>query len=100
MFTWVAVVIDITGINYSANAFAYFTRRTPQRFVRGLPYLVVILPIVLLININIATVRRFKDSGSEVKDTVRDIIYNYSTDDGQLKIKKYKSDYPSSSLGV
>ena len=76
LFTWVAVVIDITGINYSANAFAYFTRRTPQRFVRGLPYLVVILPIVMLININIATVRRFKDSGSEVKDTVRDIIYN------------------------
>ncbi len=76
LFTWVAVVIDITGINYSANAFAYFTRMTPQRFVRGLPYLVVILPIVLLININIATVRRFKDSGSEVKDTVRDIIYN------------------------
>ena len=76
LFVWVAVVIDITGINYSANAFAFFTRMTPQRFVRGLPYLVVILPIVLMININIATIRRFPDTGSETRDTTRDIVYN------------------------
>lgn len=76
LFAWVAVVIDITGINYSANAFAYFTRMTPQRFLRGIPYLIVILPIVLMININIATVRRLPDSGNEVKDTIRDILYN------------------------
>lgn len=76
LFAWVAVVIDITGINYSANAFAYFTRMTPQRFLRGIPYLIVILPIVLMININIATVRRFPDTGHEVRDTIRDIVYN------------------------
>ena len=49
---------------------------TPQRFVRGLPYLVVILPIVLMININIATIRRFPDTGNETRDTIRDIVYN------------------------
>lgn len=76
LFAWVAVVIDITGINYSANAFAFFTRMTPQRFLRGLPYLVVILPIVLMININIATIRRFPDTGNETRDTIRDIVYN------------------------
>lgn len=76
MFVWVAIVIDITGINYSANAFAYFTRMTPQRFLRGIPYLIVILPIVLMININIATVRRFPDTGHEVWDMTRDIVYN------------------------
>ena len=49
---------------------------TPQRFLRGIPYLIVILPIVLMININIATVRRFPDTGHETRDTIRDIVYN------------------------
>lgn len=76
LFTWIAAVINVTGINYSANAFAYFTRITPERLIRAIPYLIVILPIVLVININVATVRRFPDSGKETRDTVRDIIYN------------------------
>lgn len=76
LFTWIAAVINVTGINYSANAFAYFTRITPERLIRAIPYLIVILPIVLVININVATVRRFPDTGHETRDTVRDIVYN------------------------
>lgn len=76
LFAWIAVIIDITGINYSANAFAFFTRMTPQRLLRGIPYLIVILPIVLMININIATVRRIQDTGNETRDTIRDVVYN------------------------
>lgn len=76
LFTWIAAVINVTGINYSANAFAYFTRITPERLIRAIPYLIVILPIVLVININVATVRRFPDTGHETRDTIRDVAYN------------------------
>ena len=76
LFTWIAAVINVTGINYSANAFAYFTRITPERLIRAIPYLIVILPIVLVININVATVRRFPDTGHETRDTIRDVVYN------------------------
>lgn len=76
LFTWIAAVINVTGINYSANAFAYFTRITPERLIRAIPYLIVILPIVLVININVATVRRFSDTGHETRDTIRDVVYN------------------------
>lgn len=76
LFSWIATVIDITGINYSANAFAYLTRLTPQRFVRGIPYIIIIFPIVLMININIATTRRLTDSENETINTIRDIVYN------------------------
>ena len=76
LFTWIAAVINVTGINYSANAFAYFTRIPPERLIRAIPYLIVILPIVLVININVATVRRFPDTGHETRDTIRDVVYN------------------------
>ncbi len=76
LFVWVSVVIDITGFNYSANAFAYLTRMNIQRFLRAIPYLLVIIPIVLIININVATSRRIKDSGNEALDTLRDVVYN------------------------
>ncbi len=76
LFLWVAIVIDITGLNYSANAFAYLTRMNLPRFVRALPYIVVIVPIVLVININVATVRRIHDGENETRNTLRDIIFN------------------------
>ncbi len=78
LFAWISAVVDITGINYSANAFAYLTRLTPERFVRGIPYILVIIPIVLVININIATTRRIPDSGRPNRDMIRDIAYNVS----------------------
>ena len=76
MFTWVTAVISITGINYSAHAFAYFTRITPERFVRSIPYVVIIIPIVLLININVSTVRRFANTGNETVDILLEEIVN------------------------
>ena len=76
MFTWITAVISLTGINYSAHAFAYFTRITPERLLRGIPYVIIIIPIVLMININVATVRRFPDKSRVIPNTVKEIVLN------------------------
>ena len=75
-FTWMDVVIKCTGLSYSLSAWAAFTRMTPERLVRSIPYVIVILFIVTIINIGIATTRRFPSTGNELKDNIRDVAFN------------------------
>ena len=75
-FVWIDCVVETIGFHYSASSLGNMTRLTPDRFIRAIPYVIVILFIVAMININIATTRRFADTGHETLDLVRDIVYN------------------------
>ena len=76
MFGIINIVISVTGLNYQINGFAFFSRMNAQRFLRALPYVLVIIPIVLMINISIATTRRLKETGNECVDMAKSIIFN------------------------
>ena len=76
MFAWINIVISITGFNYQINGFAFFSRMNLERFIRAIPYLVVIIFIVFMINVSIATSRRLKDTGNESLDTAKNIVFN------------------------
>lgn len=87
MFTVLDIVCKCTGLNYQFFCiFAQFNRLTPERFVATLPYLVLCIALLIVININIATSRRTKDSGNENKDTVKDIIINILLSAGSLSL--------------
>lgn len=75
-FVWMDMVVKTTGLSYTLSAWAAFTRITPHRLVRAIPYVIVILFIVTIINIGIATTRRFPATGNETRDTIRDVAFN------------------------
>ena len=76
MFVWINLVISITGLNYQINGFAFFTRMNLQRFIRAIPYLIVITFIVFMINVSIATNRRLKETGNEKMDMFKAVVFN------------------------
>lgn len=77
MFSWMNCVFTITGLNYQVNSMpGQIMRGTPERIVYTLRYLLFMLPVYIVININIATTRRMKTTGNEMKDTVRDVVVN------------------------
>ncbi|MGI5901759.1 MAG: alpha/beta hydrolase family protein [Desulfitobacteriia bacterium] len=76
-FVWLDAVTKITGLGYVATPWASFVRLTPERFIIAIPYLIPLGFSVLITNIaGTATSRRFKDTGNETADTIRDVAYN------------------------
>lgn len=86
-FTWLDIVITTTGINYQIyTLLGQFNRVTPERILYIIPYLIVCIFLVLVININIATTRRMKTTGHDTRDLVRDIIVNVFLSAGPLTL--------------
>ena len=77
VFTWMDIVMGTTGLNYQVYSMpGQIMRMTPERLVLTLRYLIIMLPVYVVININIATTRRMKTTGNETKDMIRDILVN------------------------
>lgn len=87
IFTWMDIVIGTTGLNYQVYSMpGQIMRMTPERFIFILRYLIIMIPVYIVININIATTRRMKTTGNETKDTIRDILVNILLSAGCLTI--------------
>lgn len=86
-FTWMDIVIRVFGINYQFFCLlGQINRMTPERFVYIIPYLVVCIFLVAVININIATSRRMKTTGNDTLDLLRDIFVNILLSAGPLTL--------------
>ena len=86
-FGWIEFVIKTFGVNYQFYCLlAQINRITPERLKYIIPYLIVCILIVLVININIATSRRMKTTGNETLDMIRDIIVNVLLSAGPLSL--------------
>lgn len=86
-FTWLDWVIKIFGINYQCYCLlGQFNRPTPERIRYAIPYLIVCIFLVFVINVNIATTRRMKTTGNETRDMVRDIFVNILLSAGPLSL--------------
>ena len=66
--------------------FAQLNRLTPERFLLSLPYIVLDIILLVVINISIATSRRIKDSGNETKDIIKTILINIFLSAGPLTL--------------
>ena len=87
LFTLLDVVCKVFGLNYQFFCvFAQFNRLTPERFLLSLPYLVLGVILLIVINISIATSRRIKDSGNSTKDMVKTILINIFLSAGPLTL--------------
>lgn len=86
-FTWMDIVIRTFGVNYQFFCLlGQINRVTPERIVYILPYLVVCIFLVAVINISIATSRRIKSTGNETLDLIRDILVNILLSAGPLTL--------------
>lgn len=86
-FTWIDWVVKIFGINYQFyTLLGQFNRPTGERLLYVLPYLIVCIFLVTVININIATSRRMKTTGNETLDMIRDIVVNILLSAGPLSL--------------
>lgn len=87
LFTLLDVVCKVFGLNYQFFCvFAQFNRLTPERFLLSIPYLVLGIILLIVINISIATSRRIKDSGNSTKDMVKTILINIFLSAGPLTL--------------
>lgn len=87
LFTLLDVVCKVFGINYQFFCvFAQFNRLTPERFLLSLPYVVLGVVLLIVINISIATSRRIKDSSNETKDIIKTILINVFLSAGPLTL--------------
>ena len=87
LFTLLDVVCKVFGINYQFFCvFAQLNRLTPERFLLSLPYIVLGIILLVVINISIATSRRIKDSGNETKDIIKTILINIFLSAGPLTL--------------
>lgn len=87
LFAVLDIVCKVFGLNYQFfNVLGQLNRITPERFVLTIPYLVLGVILLVVININIATSRRTKDSGNETKDTIKDILLNMVLSAGPLTL--------------
>lgn len=87
LFGWMDVVFKTTGLNYQFNSMpGQIMRGTPERWVYTMRYLLFMLPVYIIININIATTRRMRTTGNELKDTIRDIVVNIILSAGPLTL--------------
>ena len=86
-FGWMDAVITATGLNYQFyTLLAQINRITPERIRFIIPYLLVCIFLVLVMNINIATTRRMKTTGNETRDMIRDIVVNILLSAGALTL--------------
>ncbi len=86
-FTWIDWVIKIFGINYQFyTLLGQFNRPTGERLLYVIPYLIICIFLVTVININIATSRRMKTTGNETLDMIRDIVVNILLSAGPLSL--------------
>lgn len=87
MFGWMDIVFKTTNLNYQFNSMpGQLMRGSPERIVYTIRYLLFMIPVYFVININIATTRRMKTTGNETRDTIRDIIVNILLSAGCLTI--------------
>lgn len=87
LFTLLDIVCKVFGLNYQFFCvFAQFNRLTPERFLLSLPYLVLGVILLIVINISIVTSRRIKDSGNSTKDMVKTILINIFLSAGPLTL--------------
>lgn len=87
LFAWMDVVFKTTGLNYQFNSMpGQIMRGSPERVIYTLRYMIFMLPVYFVININIATTRRMKTTGNECHDTVRDVLVNILLSAGSLTL--------------
>lgn len=86
-FTWLDWVVKFFGVNYQFFClFAQINRPTAERLLYIIPYLIVGVFLVGVININIATTRRMKTTGHETRDLIRDMLVNAVLSAGPLTL--------------
>lgn len=87
LFWWMDMVFVTTGLNYQFNSMpGQIMRGSPERVIYTIRYLLFMLPVYIVININIATTRRMKTTGNETRDTIRDVLVNIVLSAGALTL--------------
>lgn len=84
-YLWLDIVMGTTGLDYQFCSMpGQLVRMTPQRLVYTMRYLLMMIPVYFMINVNVATTRRLKSTGNETKDTVRAVLVNILLSAGVL----------------
>lgn len=87
LFYWMDLVFATTGLNYQFNSMpGQIMRGSPERVIYTIRYLLFMIPVYFVININIATTRRMKTTGNEIHDTIRDVAVNILLSAGALTL--------------
>lgn len=84
-YTWLDIVMTTTGLDYQFFSMpGQLVRMTPERLVYTLRYMLMLMPVYFMINVNVATTRRLKSTGNETKDTIRAVLINILLSAGVL----------------
>jgi hypothetical protein len=76
-YLWLDIISRTTGLDYQFFSMpGQLVRMTPERFVHILRYLIMMIPVYFMINVNVSTSRRLKDTGNETYDTIRAVLVN------------------------
>ncbi|MCC8128286.1 MAG: acetylxylan esterase [Clostridiales bacterium] len=84
-YLWLDILMSVTGLDYQFFSMpGQIVRMTPERFIYALRYLLMMIPVYFMINVNVATARRLKSTGNETLDTVRAVLINILLSAGVL----------------
>lgn len=84
-YTWLGIVTSMSGLNYQFFSMpGQLVRMAPERVNHIFRYMLMMIPVYFMIGVNVATSRRLKDTGNEVKDTVKAVLVNILLSAGVL----------------
>lgn len=74
--SWLSIIENFLGINYQFWCIATMLRLGPARFIKALPYVVIIFFVMYASCLNMLTKRRLPESGNERKDMIMAVLIN------------------------
>jgi hypothetical protein len=84
-YSWLGIVSSLTGLNYQFfSTFGQIVKMNPERYTHILRYMIMMIPVYFMTNVNVATSRRVKDTGNELVDTTKSVLVNMLLSAGTL----------------
>ena len=81
----ISLVLGTTGLTYQFFSMpGQIGGMTPERFIQTLRYLLMMVPVYFVINVNTATIRRPKTTGNMTVDTTKSVLINMLLSAGVL----------------
>ena len=76
VFSWLAIVDAIFGVNYQFWILGIFSRVNVKRFFGAVPYMFIIFCVLFIAGIGMNTARRLPSTGNAKRDMARDMAVN------------------------